>query len=824
MEMIYVPVIANTEAANRRRTWISAILLLVVLLCALITTGHQANAQVQQNLDAWKEEIAKSEETLLRSDLSPSDITKLRNRLEEIRAESLQAIESLRPELQALEKQAEQLKPAEDAGEEPPAIIEERTRVAAKLTDLQAVIKQLDVTALVAGQVSGKAAELQRTQFLRRIFEPGPSVFNPRFWIDGVTHSTALYERLRFIIKNWFTSSSETHTLVGWLVRLGLAFVTWLIIWPLRLRFQKLIGPDLTDPEPTDLFRLWRAAYLPLTNCLAVALAFGILIFLANHFTDVFTTQFGRIAAIGMYAFLWFVFLSSASRGVLSPAAPPWRLPSMNDQLAISLHRLFTLLAAVFAVNVFMTKVSSILFLPVEFTVMQGGILSALVTILLIAMLLKAGRGVLGETEDAAPVPATVVAAEPGYFQWTARIRGVLWLLAVAILAALFLGYVALASFLSEQFIITGLLILGVYLLHLLADEALTSGLARGLVLGNFVRRTFSVKERGIERLSLVLTTSADVLLLLIAVPLLVLQWTVTWIDLKSWLTGAFFGFKVGDVTISPSSILIAIAVFFVVLILSRFLVKWLDQRLLRRTNFDRGIRDSIKTAASYSGVILAALLAATYAGLDFTNLAIVAGALSVGIGFGLQSIVNNFVSGLILLAERPIRVGDWIVVGTDEGTVRKINVRATQIETFDRSTVIVPNSNLITSAVKNWTHSDKMGRLRIAVGVSYDADPERVRDLLLEVAAQDNMVMRAPEPYVYFMDFGASSLDFELRCYIFDVDEMITVLSNLRYAIFKSLKEDGIEIPFPQRDIHFKDMDRLEQTLGSSSRTQSSD
>ena len=815
---------AKTPIQVESRTWAGYLMLIILMLCVLTATCLRADTQVQRELETWKEEISKSQETILRRDLTDEDIVKVRNRLEEIRTQSLQLIETLRPELQALEKQAEQLKPGEEAGEEPPAIIEERGRVAAKLTEMQALVKQLDVTALVAAQVSARAAEVQRKNFLQQIFKPSRSVLNPVFWIDGMTHSVALYGQLRFIVKNWFNDSSETHTLVGWLVRIALLFLTWLIIWPLRLRVQKFIGPDLSDPEPTTLFRLWRAVYLPLTNCLAVALAFGIVILIAGHFTEVFASQFGKVVAIAMYAFLWFVFLSSASRGILSPLVSAWRLPAIGDQLAVSLHRFMTALAAIFSLNIFLAQLGELLTVPLDFTVMQGGSFSVAVTVLLAAMLITASSGLISEMEDAGAAPSAAAAPEPGFFAWAPAIRGLLWLLAGAILGALLLGYVALASFLSNQFIITGLLLVSVYLLHLLADEASTSGLARGLVLGNFVRRTFSVSERGIERLSLVLTTSVDVLLLLIAAPLLVLQWTVTWIDLKSWLTGAFFGFKVGDVTISPSSILIALAVFVVVLILSRFLVRWLDQRLLSRTHFDRGIRDSIRTAASYAGVIIAALLAATYAGLDFTNLAIVAGALSVGIGFGLQSIVNNFVSGLILLAERPIRVGDWIVVGADEGTVREINVRATEIETFDRSTVIIPNSTLITGPVKNWTHSDKMGRLRIAVGVSYGADPEQVRDLLLEVAASDNMVMRAPAPYVYFMDFGASSLDFELRCYIFDVDEMITVLSNLRYAIFKSLKQAGIEIPFPQRDVNFKDMDRLEQALEVRSRTKPDD
>ena len=193
--------------------------------------------------------------------------------------------------------------------------------------------------------------------------------------------------------------------------------------------------------------------------------------------------------------------------------------------------------------------------------------------------------------------------------------------------------------------------------------------------------------------------------------------------------------------------------------------------------------------------------------GLDLSNIALVAGALSVGIGFGLQSIVNNFVSGLILLAERPIKTGDWVVVGGDQGYVRKISVRATKIETFDRATVIVPNAELISNRVMNWMHDGSMGRIIIPVGVSYDADPEQVREILLRIADESEYVSSYPGPSVFFMDFGASSLDFELRCYIQDINSSLSAKSALRFAIFKAMKEAGIEIPFPQQDIHVRSL-----------------
>jgi potassium efflux system protein len=189
--------------------------------------------------------------------------------------------------------------------------------------------------------------------------------------------------------------------------------------------------------------------------------------------------------------------------------------------------------------------------------------------------------------------------------------------------------------------------------------------------------------------------------------------------------------------------------------------------------------------------------------GIDLQKITLVAGALSVGIGFGLQSIVSNFISGLILLTERPIRVGDWIVVKGEEGFVRRIRVRATEVETFERASVIIPNSELITGVVKNWTHGNILGRITIKVGVNYGSDPERVRDLLLGVAVEHPFVLKEPAPYVLFMAFGDSALEFELRCIVSDVQQRLVMQSELNFAVLASFRKAGIDIPFPQRTVH---------------------
>ncbi|OBS09733.1 mechanosensitive ion channel domain-containing protein [Acidihalobacter prosperus] len=265
-------------------------------------------------------------------------------------------------------------------------------------------------------------------------------------------------------------------------------------------------------------------------------------------------------------------------------------------------------------------------------------------------------------------------------------------------------------------------------------------------------------------------------------------------------------GFTLGKISIVPSRIAVALLVLALLLSLGSWARSALDQRL-SHARMERGAREAAVAITGYLAAIAAGLIALSVAGFNFQNLALIAGALSVGIGFGLQNIVNNFVSGLILLFERPIRTGDWITVGQIEGHVRRISIRSTQIQTFDRADVVVPNSDLISGPVTNWMLRDTFGRVRVPVGVAYGTDTQLVKETLLALAHEHPQVIfddsAIPNPYVLFMSFGDSSLNFELRVYIRDVSNRLSVLSDLNFAIDAAFRKAGIAIPFPQRDIH---------------------
>jgi small-conductance mechanosensitive channel len=291
--------------------------------------------------------------------------------------------------------------------------------------------------------------------------------------------------------------------------------------------------------------------------------------------------------------------------------------------------------------------------------------------------------------------------------------------------------------------------------------------------------------------------------------------WGVESADVLSSLRAAFFGIQVGDVTISLATIAVALLLFALGFAVTRAVQRWLDTTFLPATDLDAGLRNSIRTAFGYFGVIVAGVVAFSYLGISLDRIAIVAGALSVGIGFGLQSIVNNFVSGLILLWERPIRVGDLVVVGDGEGHVRRINVRATEIETFDRSTVIVPNSNLISGVVRNRVRSDRSGRVIVSVPVPRDSDPERVAGVMAACANAHREVMSQPPPRVFFKRISETTIDFELVCFVDEIDVAGRVSSELHFSIYKSLREAGVGHPLSEASKVARNLDRIEEKLG---------
>ncbi len=670
--------------------------------------------------------------------------------------------------------------------------------------NLQSQLTLIRASIVRADLLQNRITLFLQDRFTSELLERSGTILNPILWARGLSGIGTLWDSALFQASDWMSFLSNKAGDKIWEVFGMIVLVALLIIGPLRYLLFSGITRLARLEHPTPLQRSSHALWSTFVyTFVPFAILVGGIIILEN--ASLLPLRIQQIAEL----LLVVVFLSALSygtlRALLAPQKPAYRLVSYRTPRAAKLFGIGLLLITTYVVQSTISALGEVLIGRLETTIMIRGA-SSIVTAILVWIALKLVVGATARTD------ATQATNEqdyqnssfalPAFLLW---LRPLVWLSCIVIIAAPILGYVSLGFFLSEQllriFLTLGLL----GILTGFIDNFLLENIDPNTDRVRKLAASMGLKAKTLGQMSVLFNGALRILLYCATALLIFAPWGLRSTDFFTSIKTGALQLQFGDLQISPVGILGSILVFIVALVLVKGVQRWMEKRLLPSTNLDTGLKNSIQTSVGYVGFIIAAMLAFSYLGIDLSNLALVAGALSVGIGFGLQSIVNNFVSGLILLVERPIKTGDWVVVGADQGYVKKISVRATKIETFDRATVIVPNSDLISNRVMNWMHNGSMGRIIIPVGVSYDADPEQVREILLKIAEESEHIASYPAPTVYFMDFGASSLDFQLRCYIQNIDNSLSAKSALRFAIFKALKDAKIEIPFPQQDIHVR-------------------
>lgn len=715
-------------------------------------------------------------------------LVELRLELEGLAEQILTSAVELRPRLNEIRLRLDQLgaPPGENEPPEPDIIAEERLALTNERAEINALIGDAETLSVEVSGLIDRISNLRRDLFARTLskrydlsFAFGQEVLGA-FWTETGKLYNTFYYWLRFVV-----AYKLNAMLLATFFSLAAAIVIFIF-------GRRLVGPVMSrDPEienPSYLSRLTVAFWSTLLPTLALFVFFLLTLVLYEWF-KVLRNDIREILGMALEVLIVIFYINWLANAVLSPRLPAWRLLPVHGDAARYLVWLVTALAIATGLDFLFGTIFEVLGSPLQLTVAAGVILNTIVGLL---VLLIASVKPLTD-EDGLPR------------RWPRIVRYPLYLLGFGTIAVTLFGYVGLAAFISQQIVITSGILVTMYLGFLSAGAVSAEGAFQQTAIGKYMGQFFGLSEMAVDRIGVIISLVLHFLILLIGIPVVLLNWGFKLGDIRAWAIRAFSEINIGSVSISIGGILTGLLIFFVGYLATRWFERWLDGTVLSRSRIDSGVRNSIRTAIGYAGIALAALIGVVAAGINLSSLALVAGALSLGIGFGLQNIVSNFVSGLILLAERPFKAGDWIVAGGYEGTVKRVNVRATEIETFQRQTILLPNSELINQAVGNWTHRNKLGRAEVPIGVAYGSDVTRVRDILLEIARNHDMVIKNPEPAVIFKDFGASSLDFEVRMYLYDISNVLTVSNDVRYAIVEAFEREGIEIPFPQRDIHIK-------------------
>ncbi|MBF2758741.1 MAG: mechanosensitive ion channel family protein [Ectothiorhodospiraceae bacterium AqS1] len=796
---------------------------------AQVVAQERPAAGVEKHLIRWHDLLDRAAGASVDVDAAPESLKALRGQIDIVRQEAMRATASQEEALAAILQQLEALGDRPEAGAPPEsrAIADQRSALERRRSASEGRIKQLDLILVRAEQVRARIAYRLRSQSARQVFErtPSPAAWSTLHRIPAQIKDT-LHKTARALRKEWPPLSSERR-FAEWF--LPLVVVVSALLFALRSRILRRIADLQSAHAHRPSLRIRLALHLALARggLLGLGSSIALVAFLLGSDERAFIGDF-------IVAFLSASAIAAAVNGIgyaaLAPGSQRWRIAPLCDTSARSLHRHIMILVGIvatlhaieypFSRNIQVDKA-----LGAAASLVADCLLVAGLSLLLPSRLWRSdprSAGSLGEDvpEGSALAEASIeeggaLRRAPSHFT---LLRALVLALAIAAPPLALAGFDALASYLANNLVATVAISGLALIVHGFVREAITAILiarrlgdsdpsAHGPSGQAEPSLAFSAALEGTDGMLRFWLMMATKFLLLPALAVaLLLQWGIARGDLKEWAQAALGGFEIGSLRLSIFDLLIGALLFAVLLASTRWLQGALERRFFPQTRLTPSIRHSLKVSVGYAGLFIASLAAISVIGIDLSNIAIIAGALSVGIGFGLQNIVNNFVSGLILLIERPVKAGDWIRVGEHQGFVQRIKVRATEIETFQRYSIIIPNAELLSSSVINLTYRDAVARVDIPVGVAYHSDAELVRKTLIEAAEAHAAVMRIPAPVVLFNDFGASSLDFELRCFIPDARNIFLVATDLRFDILRRFRNQGIEIPFPQRVVHLHD------------------
>lgn len=722
-----------------------------------------------------------------------ASLTELRTQAGEVQQQADQLVQTLTPELESAQTRLTVLGPAPATGAPPetPAVSQQRRQLERDKAKLDSQIKQAQLLSQDAIKLASQIVGAHNAQFQAQLGSRTNSPLGIRFWQELKKAFPDDLARVRRVEQQLLEDAGIAWQPDNrWPLLFCLIGAVLLIVpgrWLVERAALALASRYLPDGH-------LRRSAMAVIFTLAVTLSIGIaawLVYQGFNWNDALDEDVDAFAQAIVRTVFFAAFIAGLGRALLAVRHPSWRLPALTKFTARSLRWFPWLLGGAFLLLGVIERLNNFAGASLPATVCTRAFLALLITALVAAALQRAKRARNTQRQQGEKPPQHAL--------WVGALFGLATLGVVIAWLGVLTGYVALGFFMSWQMLWIGMIVASLYMLSHLQRDLFETLLAPRGRSGQRLQSTFNVQPTTLEQASTVFSALGQVLLLLVAVGTLLVPFGGGPQDIFSHIGNVFSSLQVGQLTIKPGAILNAVLVFALGMLAVRIVRKWLAEQLLPKTTLDIGMQNSIVTLLNYIAVVIVFALALRTADVSLQSLTWIASALSVGIGFGLQAIVSNFISGLILLAERPVKVGDWVSMPGVEGDIRRINVRATEIQLSDRSTMIVPNSQFITQNLRNVTHGNSLGRVKLSLPMPLDTDAAKTREIMLEALHAHEATLDAPAPAVTLEDITSSAMTFTGVAYVRSPREASAVKSALLFDILARLAKAQLPLSSPQ-------------------------
>lgn len=687
------------------------------------------------------------------------------------------------------------LGPAAPGVTEAPDITAQRAALTQQRSALDATAKRAGLASVEAQQLVDEIEQSREQQFNEKISAQAASPLAPTFWQTLLASLPRDIKRVGLFLKQGIDQIGSARHGLPWQALLGLV-LGFVVFLPVRIWARALGQKVLVEGAPGRRVRrsanaLWRVIIGTLCPLLA-----AMIVMQGLRWSGLLPLRWAGMGDAVVLATGFSAFTAAVSGALLMRRQPSWRIAAIDDETAARVRPLTWILAGLSFGTILLSAFDTAIGASQAAQVASQTLIALLHLLLIATFLLVLGRL---RAERSAQDEAANGTASAG----VGIVLLVVWVLVFIASTALLLGYIAFSLFTAQVIAWAAILGATVYLMTAAVDDVATSAFTRSSRLGVTLTRALGVRGSVIDQFGVLLSAVLRLVLVCVALGLLVSPFG------GSGGLAAVFGrlgllaqgIEVGGVSISPATILRGIVVLGIGLALTRAFMGWLENRYLPITDLDGSGRNSVSLVARYVAIAVAFIWALASLGIGVERVALLLSALSVGIGFGLQAITQNFVSGLILLAERPIKIGDLVRVGNDEGDVKRISVRSTEIELADHSTLIVPNSELITKSVLNKTMAGPLGRIQIKFSVPLDTDAGQVRTMVQEAFASDAAVLDEPPPKVFIDGLTEGRIEFNCFGHVANQRAVYAARSTVLMTLLDQFRAAGIDIgTVPQR------------------------